>query len=133
MAMLEWAFGLSVPLANIAATAKTLTSLQQSIGQQNSGLTLSFNVQGTQVSQQLQQSQTCVLPDLLSDAQAQAQKLATAAGLGVGNILAMSSPTTTTVGSATPSISANGFATFGSSSLFAPVCSVTVKFALGRF
>ena len=101
-------------------TINLLTGLQASIAKNNSGLTLTFAVQGTQVSQQLQQSQTCALSDLISDAQTQAQQLATAAGLGVGNILAMSGPTTPAVGDAR-------------NLAFPSACSLTVKFALGRF
>jgi hypothetical protein len=130
--ILEWTFGLPVPLAKIAATAKTLTDLQKSIVQNKSGLTLSFSILGTQVSQQLQQTQTCVLPDLISDAQAQAHKVATAAGLGVGNILALSSPVVGSVFNG-PTVPISRFTSSVASQLLAPVCTVTVKFALVRF
>jgi hypothetical protein len=76
----QWAFGLAVPFAQMKATVTTLTSLQQSITQASSGFTLSFSVQGTQVSTSLLQSQTCNIAGLIVDATAQAQKLATAAG-----------------------------------------------------
>lgn len=133
---LEWTFGLPVALSKIAETVKALSSLQSSIMQNAAGLTLSFSVQGTQVSQQLQQSQTCVFSDLISDAQTQAQKLASAAGLGVGSILAMSSPVVTSVsnGNVVAGVSISRFISpIVSSPLLAPVCTVTVKFALGRF
>lgn len=124
--MLEWTFGLPVPLSRTKETTAALTTLQQTIAQKNSGLALSFNVQGSQVSPQLQQSQTCPFPDLIADARAQAQKLANASGLSVGNILAMSGSTATTV--------SNGVVLTASSYVsFLPACSVTVKFALGRF
>ena len=130
---LEWAFALPVALAKITATVKTLTSLQQSIVQNHSGLTLSFSIVGTQVSQQLQQTQTCVLPDLISDARAQAQKVATAAGAGVGNILALSSPVVTTVSNGN-SVPISRFpSSIASQLVLPPVCTVTVKFALVRF
>jgi spore germination protein YaaH len=87
---LQWSFNLAVPLANLTATIGTLTKLEQTITQNNSGLMLSFNVEGTQVSQQLQQSQTCSNADLVSDATAQAQKLATAAGFTLGPVLQLS-------------------------------------------
>lgn len=124
--MLEWDFTLPVPIAKTKDTTMALTALQQSLAQKNSGLTLSFYIQGSQVSQQLQQSQTCPVADLLADARAQAQKLASATGLGAGNVLAISSTTVSTV--------TNGVAitTLGYSP-YAPVCSITVKFALGRF
>lgn len=108
--MLEWSFRLPAALSKMKDTTAALTALQQSLMQKNPGLTLSFNLQATQVSQQLQQSQTCALSDLISDARASAQKLANAAGLGVGTVLAMSSQTSSF-----------------------PSCSMTVKFALGRF
>lgn len=121
---LQWAFGLPVPFAKMKETVAMLTGLQASILKKNTGLTLTFNVQGTQVSQQLQQSQTCSNPDLLADARAQAQKLADAAGLIVGTILSLSSSTSTTA-SAGNIVSDNYY--------FSPFCSITVKFALGRF
>jgi hypothetical protein len=82
----QWNFTLSVPLSNLTTTIGSLSKLQQTIAQNNSGLTLTFMVNGTQVSQQLQQSQTCSNADLISDATTQAQKLAAAAGLALGPI-----------------------------------------------
>jgi uncharacterized protein YggE len=129
--MLQWTFVLPAPLARIKDTIATLSGLQQRIAQQNNGLTLSFNVQGTQVSAQLQQSQVCPISDLLADATAQAQKLAGAAGLSPGAILAISSGTSVP-GSVGSAVSITG------ALIFAPpvlpsVCSMTVKFALLRY
>jgi hypothetical protein len=87
---LQWSFTLVAPLSNLSATIGSLTKLQQTIAQNNSGLTLTFAVEGTQVSQQLQQSQSCSNADLIADATAQAQKLAAAAGLTLGTILKLS-------------------------------------------
>ena len=112
---IQWSFALAVPFAQMKATVTALTSLQQSIMQANSGFTLSFSVQGTQVSTSLQQSQTCSIPGLISDATAQAQKLASAAGLNLGSIVAMSSAASSPVYSFTSS------------------CALTVKFAVTRF
>ena len=122
--MLSWSFRFAVPFSRSKDVLSTLNTLQQSIAKKNNGTALSFYIQGTQSSAQSQQ--TCSVPDLLTDARAQAQKLAAGAGVSVGNILAMSSP----VGA--------GFAPvpgLGSSSTPAavPVCSLTVKFALSRF
>jgi hypothetical protein len=86
---LQWNFTLAVPLANLAATIGSLTKLQQTIVQNNSGLTLTFIVNGTHVSQQLQ-SQSCSNSDLIADATAQAQKLVAAAGLTLGPIARLS-------------------------------------------
>ncbi len=125
---LEWAFTLPAPLSKIKETAASLATLQQNIARQHGGLSLSFSVQGTTVSPQLLQSQSCSLPDLLADARAQAQKLAGAAGFTADTILAMSSATAATVGATT---------IFSSiSSLLAPSpvpCTITVKFSLARF
>jgi uncharacterized protein YggE len=87
---LQWSFTLAAPLSNLSATIGSLTKLQQTIAQNNSGLTSTFGVEGTQVSQQLQQSQSCSNTDLIADATAQAQKLAAAAGLTLGPILKLS-------------------------------------------
>ncbi len=107
---IAWSFALPVPISKIKDTATLLAALQTSIAQNNSGLTLSFSLRGTQVSTQAQQSVTCSIPDLLSDARAQAQKIADASVLTVGPILAISSSTS-----------------------LAPVCSITIKFGLVRF
>ena len=106
---ITWNFRLPVPFAKMKDTVAMLTALQKSIGQNKSGLALSFSVQGTQVSAQLQQMRTCSSADLLADARAEAQKLASAAGLFLGGVLSMSSATSP-----------------------APPCSLTVKFAVTR-
>jgi uncharacterized protein YggE len=89
---LSWNFSFTTPLANVTATIGSITKLEQTIAQNNSGLTLTFYIGGTQVSQQLQQTQTCPNSDLISDASAQAQKLASAAGMTLGPILRLSNP-----------------------------------------
>ncbi len=112
---LQWSFTLAVPLSKLKDTIATLTTVQQNVAKKNSGLSVSFSLQGAQVSPQAQQAQTCALADLIADARAQAQKLADAAGMGVG-------VTTSTAGS----YSFLGFAPL-------PNCTLTVKFALQRF
>jgi hypothetical protein len=114
----QWVFQLLAPLANTKPTVATLTALQKNVTQANKSWTVSFSLQGTRVSQQLAQSQTCDLAGLLSDARTQAQNLATAGGRTLSGILALSTNTFATTGSlvnAPPS---------------APNCSATVKFAL---
>jgi hypothetical protein len=120
--MLQWSFGLVAPLSKIKDTIGSLTSLQQNVAKKNSGLSLTFQIQGSQASAAAQQSQTCSLSDLIADARAKAQKMVDAAGLGVGVVLAMSS--TTNVASSAIQFYPGPFA--------AP-CSLTVKFALQRF
>jgi hypothetical protein len=127
---LEWTFGMPVAISKLPDTTATLRSVQQSIAANNKSWTMSFNVQGTQVSLALQQSQVCSIPDLIADARVQAQKLASAAGMSVGNVLAMSSGTSMTQqGSAVYLASTVGL--LFSSPLVSPqICTATVKFAL---
>jgi uncharacterized protein YggE len=70
---------------------------------------------------------------LITDATAQAQKLASAAGLTLGAILAMSgSASTPAINNSVPG--AVGLASFVSSQLTLPQnCTLTVKFGLTRF
>ena len=82
---LQWSFTLPVLFAKVPSTIATLTGLQDGVrGVVNN---VSFGVQGTQVSEQARQAQSCKEADLISDAQAQAQKLAVAAGYSLGPIL----------------------------------------------
>jgi uncharacterized protein YggE len=87
---LTWNFSFTAPLANVTATIGSITKIEQTIAQNNSGLALTFYISGTQVSKQLQQAQTCPNSDLISVASAQAQKLASAAGMTLGPILRLS-------------------------------------------
>lgn len=107
-AQLQWNFQLTAPIAKVKDTTAALAALAQSIPQNNSGLSLTFALQGTQVSSQ--QTNGCNLSDLLAQARTQAQQLTSAggstAGLTVGVIQAL---TTSTPGA----------------------CSLTVRFALG--
>jgi uncharacterized protein YggE len=121
---LQWTFSLPVALSNMKSTIGVLSAVQKSNAQKNNGINISFGVAGTQVSLQAQQSQTCSQADLLADARAQAQKLASAAGASLGSVLAMSSATVT---------STDTTGGLFSSPSYAPVCSMTVKFALGGF
>ncbi len=122
---LEWNFVLVSPLANLKDTVTNLTAFQQKISANNSGLQLSFYVYSTRVSPQLQRTQPCSIAGLLADAQAQAQKLANAAGFTVGAILAMSSSTATSTGNDLIAAASPFFTV-------TPSCSMTVQFALSR-
>jgi uncharacterized protein YggE len=118
---LQWSFTLTTDLSALKTTFQTLTGVQQAVAAKNNGTSVSFSVQGTQVSQKLAQSQPCSLTDVISDARAQATKLASAAGMTVGAVLAVSgAATSTAVGGG------NAF----SLSPSVPACSLTVKFAL---
>jgi uncharacterized protein YggE len=117
---LVWTFGLTADLANMKDTVGTLSAAQQRLAAKNSGISMSFFVQGTQVSSRLAQTQTCVVTDLISDARTQAQKLADSARMALGSILSISGAATSTVGG------------FGSL-VTTPVCTLTVRFSLGAF
>jgi uncharacterized protein YggE len=133
----QWNFTLAVPLPKLAPTIGSLLNLQQSIAQNNSGLTLTFYAGGTQVSpmsQQLQQSQSCSNSDLISDATAQAQKLAAAAGLVLGPILRLSTVPLIRP-SAVPGVVYNSIPGDFAELLLAPIppsltCSLVVQFQL---
>ena len=113
---LDWSFSLSAPLSNLKDTVATLTKLQGTIGQTNKSFHFSlwFSFNGTTFSPQAQQSQPCVIADLVNDARTKATGMANAAGRTLSSVLAVSGMT------APPSNTASS----------APNCSVTVKFAL---
>lgn len=128
--MLTWTFSLPVPLANTKTTIASLTTLEQNIAKANNGLTLSFSIVGTQVSQQLAQSQTCSLSNLLTAASTQAQALAAAGGLTLGSILALSGSTA----NVTASSSYVGLEAIVVDNVVStpPPCGITVKFNVIR-
>jgi uncharacterized protein YggE len=86
---LQWNFNLTAPLTNMKGTVDTFTGLQMSLSKAGAGFSLSFSVQGLQISPQAQQAQPCSLAGLISDARSQAQKIANAAGATVGPVLAL--------------------------------------------
>jgi len=126
---------LPVPFTQMKATIALLTALQQSVAQANNGMTVSFQVAGSQVSAAARQAQGCNVVELIADATSQAQKVASAANLVVGPILALSS------GTSTPGPASVGFVSFalvgsvGSGIGTTPqqTCAVTVKFSLLKF
>ena len=130
--VLVWSFTLMAPLV---ARALSGPFSQQTISGNNSGLTLTFFVGAAQVSQQLQQSQSCPQAALLADAQAQAKAVATAAGVSAGAILSMSEGSAA-IGASLQFYPLNTGITstggFGYASLPAvqPTCSLTVQFQL---
>ena len=84
-ATIEWDFTVTAPVSQAGAMVTMLAQL----GQQSQG-TVSFIVEGAQVSRAAQQSQPCSQTALVADAQKQAQALASAAGFTVGPVLAVS-------------------------------------------
>jgi uncharacterized protein YggE len=129
--MLVWSFTLTAPLTNTKTTVASLTTLQQNITKANNGLALSFSIIGTQVSQQLAQSQTCSLSSLLTSATTQAQALATAGGLTLGSILAMSSSTSNV--SSSSSYTGVGAIVYANVYSTPPPCAITVSFNVTRY
>ncbi|HLI86910.1 MAG TPA: SIMPL domain-containing protein [Bryobacteraceae bacterium] len=88
----QWNFQLIAPLAQLESTTAALFSLQKTISQNNSGLSLSFYVSGTQFSGQAPAN--CNFAALLAQARTQAQQIAGAAGLQTGAVTALSASTT---------------------------------------
>ncbi len=86
-----WTFQLIVPVANIQAETASLIALQKSIPKNNGGLSLSFTLQNAQTSGQ--QFQNCDLDGLMADARAQAQAIASAAGMSPTSIVRLQGAT----------------------------------------
>ena len=139
-AFLQWLFTLAAPLAKLKDTLGLLSTGQQNMAKQGSGLSLSFLAEGLQVSPQLQQSQFCPEADLMADARSQAQKVATAAGVSAGSILSMSDGSSPAIGVPIAAFRSGDFTAitdpYASFLLAAPPpaygCSLTVQFQLGN-
>ncbi|HYL75133.1 MAG TPA: hypothetical protein VEU96_13060 [Bryobacteraceae bacterium] len=85
---LLWSFRLAIPFAKLKVTVASLTTIQATL--QKNGQTLTVQAEGGGVSSESLQATSCQLKDLVADAQEHAQKLAAAAGLVAGPILAIS-------------------------------------------
>jgi uncharacterized protein YggE len=120
---LSWSFTLTAPLSNLKTTVAQLSGLQQTVAKNNNGMSVSYSLRGTQISPQALAGQSCAAADLAADARTQAQKMASAAGLAVGAVLAVSGSSTATP--AGPTLFANA--------TYQPSCSLTVKFSLVGF
>jgi hypothetical protein len=116
---LTWTFSLTVPFSSAKTTMDQLAGLQIAVGKAGKGMTLNFALRGTQASAQALAGQNCSAADLISDARAQAQKIAVAAGLSVG-------PVVGATGTSVVTPPTGGF----SSGTYQPSCTLTVKFAL---
>jgi uncharacterized protein YggE len=115
-----WLFNLTVPLAKLSSTITQILSAEQTISAKNSGLSLAFSVEDTQISQELQQSQICPQAALLADAQAQAKQVAAAAGVLAGPILSMAEGSSGVASlQAAPGVTSPP-----------PICPLTVQFQL---
>jgi uncharacterized protein YggE len=133
---LEWSFNLPVALAKIQTTVASLVALQQSMAGSNNGMTLTFYNGSLQVSPALAATETCPVTDLVSDARAQAQKLADAAGVSVGPLLSIDT-SGYTVSSTVPVYagvtSLTGILAILSTPAPPVTCSAVVKFRLLRY
>ncbi len=132
---LAWTFNLPALVSQASATTASLLKLAQQSKQP-----LTFSVLGTQVSQALQQSQPCSQASLVSDARAQAQNLAAAAGFSVGPVLAVSDGSLVPVaprviaGALPAFLTVTGFlADFVSTPPQPITCAAAVKFQLYRY
>ena len=138
-----WTFTRAVPFSKLNATLATLTAIQQK--RSPAGIAVTFFVQGSQVSPELQASQACPLPSLVSDTRAKAQQLAGASGFTVGPILSISDGSSSgaigvpqaiyggVLSASVPvaMVGVVGVGTFTSLiSQVAPNCSMTVQFKL---
>jgi len=85
---LQWLFTVTTPLATFKDTVSQLIAAEKSFAKQNPAQTLSFSLGNAQTSAQSQPP--CSEPALIADANAQAQKLAAAAAVSSGAIVAMS-------------------------------------------
>jgi uncharacterized protein YggE len=112
--VLEWNFQVVAPLSGVKAETAVLKGLQTSL----KPLTLTYSAQA-QTSTQAQ-IQACALSDLVSGARTQAQQLATAANLVLGNVAAMTTYLSTRIGPAAPL------------PYVAPACSLTMTFGGGQ-
>jgi Protein of unknown function (DUF541) len=117
-----WAFVLTVPIDKLGSTIATLQS-----DVSTSTLQVRYSV-STQVSAALQATQQCPYTALVSDATAEAQKLAVAAGAAVGPILSVSDGSTIGV----PRLIAALLTTSTVNPYIppAPDCTMTVQFSL---
>ena len=117
---LQWSFTLVSTIANMKSAAGLLSAVQKTIAGSGKGFTMSFGLQGARVSQQAQQAQPCSLQDLVADARAQAQRLASGTGASVGAVMAI-------IGA--PLVADSGASPF-SQFISAPPCALTVRFQL---
>ena len=89
------------------------------MAKKDNGMSLAYALRGTQASPQALAVQKCAEADLIGDARTQAQKMASAAGLSIGGVVAVSGTSLVTPAS-----------TAFSSGTYQPSCTLTVKFAL---
>jgi hypothetical protein len=87
---LTWSFQESVAYPKLNTELSALVRIQKNSSSQKTGFDVSFSLQSAQVSADLKNPQSCPMPTLVSDAQAQAERVAAAVGMRVGAIVAIS-------------------------------------------
>jgi len=144
----QWYFAINVPISNVTTLLGSLVKLQQKLAPPAGKLSVSYNIQTVQVSQQLLDANPCAYTTLVSDAQRQAQTLAAAAGVGVGPVVAIGNSPGVQL-AAVPAVRSGDYSslvgavydplTGAASSAYqwfapaaAPSCSMTVSFQLKR-
>jgi hypothetical protein len=84
----EWGFALQIPFSALTQTLSAFASVQTSLAKSAGSMTLDYYVQGAQSSPQAA-ANSCPYPAVFADARAQAERVATAAGLALGPVVAM--------------------------------------------
>ncbi|HLH18316.1 MAG TPA: hypothetical protein VKX45_13930 [Bryobacteraceae bacterium] len=87
--LLSWQFSKAITLSDLGTALPALIAAQQKLAAQPDGSDLHYYL-NSQASQQAQQANACPWPTLFSDAQAQAQKVAQAAGVAADGVVSMS-------------------------------------------
>jgi hypothetical protein len=135
-----WTFTITVPLSGLKAILASLAMVQQSLPAAQNAMTVDYFLQGASFSPQLLASNPCPYTAVFSDAQTQAQQVATAAGVTLGPVVALSDGsgmatqpaveyTTGVVGLLT---SGAYFVEGQPAAPSAPSCTMEVKFKLGQ-
>jgi Protein of unknown function (DUF541) len=134
-----WTFTPTVPLAGLPAFLASLATVQQALSQAVNPMDLEFYVQGASLSSQLLASNPCPYAAVFSDAQTQAQKVAAAAGIALGPVVAMTDGYGTAIqGSYEEFAVASLISVTGALTAFvspvapAPPCTMVVQFKLGQ-
>ncbi len=99
MLVLQWTFQVLVPLANVKSEVASLQALSAALAKGQVPLTLSYTMNGPQVSNQAA-VQSCSLSDLFAAVQTKAKQMAGAANRSIGSLSALSSSVSTQIGPA---------------------------------
>ena len=129
--LLQWGFTITPPVSKVSAAIAQLTAAQQNIGKNNSGLTLSYYVEGLQTSADAQKALTCAQNDLITDAKSTAQQVAAAASVHAGAIVSVASGSGAVSQYATPVfVAAARLGAYVSPGVSSTTCALTIQFQL---